>query len=802
MYDPSTARFLSKDPTGGKVGSPNLYLYCANDPVNRIDPSGNDEFWPSAPPWLVREGQALQNRVKDIVDALIEDKGPAERHGNEPFEEVLTIAREVATKAFLAALGVDPDELKQAFKDCTLNTEGLGEIGDERLDFGLGGVTGRVVEALEEAVKGIGENIGGYLLGGLEGWLEFPIRKLFEQSSAGSVSNLLFLLLDEKFGLTWEALLARFQASLGGDSDVLLYTFETLAKEKHLDRKPGASLNEWRTTWLAGSPDFAEVYQKAISATLKAVKAEVVQVLLEALFAAVLKNIFAAILGGALGTVFKAIVKIIKTGTNVASKICISLQALIDVFKVAIRGGTVEQIKPFAVKWLEASSPVLVALAASALDLDSLPKLLRKGMMKAERAVWKPVDVIVHFVGKHMNKLLDPIFGNLGLLEPGVSRPLTRAAVNDKHKDLGTVKLWVAKGDRKPKLKASPESDVEHLLTSGLGVRKLECLSKVHRKEFSTIGPASTNLVTTLSKKPFTQQDAAGIPKLTQDVYSIEQSLLDAILGCGSVRGALDPCDLAGLNETTDKYWNNRPALTDPSTAYQRRNVQAMNQYGSSILYPVVDQLIALVGYVQYGVNGVPKNANKSQSGPARLYTSKCVLKNYGTDTGQYDFVVQPDNPGCYFQRPTVGYPGKPTAGLVLPGGRVPPEYCDPPGHPRDTRSGCPATGRTEGNPNCRDQVGHVLAREFGGDAKSETCGNIFPHAGAANRALGTFEYDRIVVPHLSGSTKRRVCIRIQFRFGNAKYPYRPVRLNYEWWLDRLKQPGPSDDALDNPDGY
>jgi hypothetical protein len=41
MYDPSTARFLSKDPLEELGGSPNLYLYCANDPVNKTDPSGN-----------------------------------------------------------------------------------------------------------------------------------------------------------------------------------------------------------------------------------------------------------------------------------------------------------------------------------------------------------------------------------------------------------------------------------------------------------------------------------------------------------------------------------------------------------------------------------------------------------------------------------------------------------------------------------------------------------------------------------------------------------------------------------------
>jgi RHS repeat-associated protein len=40
-YDPSAARFLSKDPIEQAGGHDNLYLYCANDPVNQTDPSGN-----------------------------------------------------------------------------------------------------------------------------------------------------------------------------------------------------------------------------------------------------------------------------------------------------------------------------------------------------------------------------------------------------------------------------------------------------------------------------------------------------------------------------------------------------------------------------------------------------------------------------------------------------------------------------------------------------------------------------------------------------------------------------------------
>jgi RHS repeat-associated protein len=43
MYDPALMRFTSRDPVKGKFRKPmtlHKYLYCNNDPINRIDPSG------------------------------------------------------------------------------------------------------------------------------------------------------------------------------------------------------------------------------------------------------------------------------------------------------------------------------------------------------------------------------------------------------------------------------------------------------------------------------------------------------------------------------------------------------------------------------------------------------------------------------------------------------------------------------------------------------------------------------------------------------------------------------------------
>ena len=47
LYHPEMGRFLQPDPTGFKSGDYNLYRYCHNDPVNRIDPEG--EAWALLP---------------------------------------------------------------------------------------------------------------------------------------------------------------------------------------------------------------------------------------------------------------------------------------------------------------------------------------------------------------------------------------------------------------------------------------------------------------------------------------------------------------------------------------------------------------------------------------------------------------------------------------------------------------------------------------------------------------------------------------------------------------------------------
>jgi RHS repeat-associated protein len=59
MYDPQLMRFTSRDPVRGKFNHPmslHVYLYCLNDPVNWIDPTGESrlvELMTSAKVWAM-----------------------------------------------------------------------------------------------------------------------------------------------------------------------------------------------------------------------------------------------------------------------------------------------------------------------------------------------------------------------------------------------------------------------------------------------------------------------------------------------------------------------------------------------------------------------------------------------------------------------------------------------------------------------------------------------------------------------------------------------------------------------------
>jgi len=69
-YDPTVGRWLQRDPIAMSGGHPNLYVYCANDPVNGCDPHGLRE--------LMGEGGYLPVNYGDLADHVEGEAQPGD----------------------------------------------------------------------------------------------------------------------------------------------------------------------------------------------------------------------------------------------------------------------------------------------------------------------------------------------------------------------------------------------------------------------------------------------------------------------------------------------------------------------------------------------------------------------------------------------------------------------------------------------------------------------------------------------------------------------------------------------------
>ncbi len=61
-YDPRTGRWLQRDPSDAESGDPNSYRFCGNDPVNQVDPDGED--WLDFVP-IIGSGRDLLEGIRE-----------------------------------------------------------------------------------------------------------------------------------------------------------------------------------------------------------------------------------------------------------------------------------------------------------------------------------------------------------------------------------------------------------------------------------------------------------------------------------------------------------------------------------------------------------------------------------------------------------------------------------------------------------------------------------------------------------------------------------------------------------------
>jgi RHS repeat-associated protein len=66
-YDPAAGRWTTKDPLGFSAGDSNLYAYAANDPLNRIDPTGLED---GASPSPCQPEETWDQKARKVLDSF------------------------------------------------------------------------------------------------------------------------------------------------------------------------------------------------------------------------------------------------------------------------------------------------------------------------------------------------------------------------------------------------------------------------------------------------------------------------------------------------------------------------------------------------------------------------------------------------------------------------------------------------------------------------------------------------------------------------------------------------------------
>ena len=103
-YDPQTGRFTAKDPAGDTGGDHDLWDYCVDDPVGRIDPLGLedrstwDRFWAWYSPLLFGNDEE-RNAARDSLHRSLKKEAEALAGGYVDAMTILSVPTSMGTWA-------------------------------------------------------------------------------------------------------------------------------------------------------------------------------------------------------------------------------------------------------------------------------------------------------------------------------------------------------------------------------------------------------------------------------------------------------------------------------------------------------------------------------------------------------------------------------------------------------------------------------------------------------------------------------------------------------------------------------
>ncbi len=476
-YDPTTARFLSKDPLGFGGGDANLYRYVGNDPINEVDPNGRG--CNGALSWILRQ------------------------------------------------FSIDCGQVSKAINNCS-SINLLAYFDTVPYPWRINSVVNNIIDGILKAFWDITNNIEDFAKQGLADWLHLDPWMFGLKSDASGLDKLLTFAL-EISGYTWDNILNKIKDKFAiGDPAALIDIFYGLSSSNLLDYPINDAISYIYKNWIS---QFASIKEQ-IKNNLTSMLVEFIRKLIERLITKALKSLITkailAVSTGGIGAAIKWVSDMISVAADKGDQICSLIRTVLEGARIVLHEGGSDEIRDIIKRGARAALPLLFDVAAAQAGIPKASMVVAEAKASIEKTAQKPVDTVLNGLKKLYDLFIADWIRKAGIV--GDSRPLAiPAQKNDANGH--SVRLWVSAKDKSPKMKMSPEVDVCQFLDDRKGNA---CLAKVRSVEKQTLKNATKKLTAgTLEKTKVSEKDVKEVPANRMAVETAEGSLLDAILKCG-----------------------------------------------------------------------------------------------------------------------------------------------------------------------------------------------------------------------------------------------------------------------------